>query len=64
MRNFTARGLPSGCRPEMSAPTPDEAAKAWMATISAIPADSDVPADGVRFSDTLSTKYRIRGGKG
>ncbi|KAB0680929.1 DUF1007 family protein [Aureimonas leprariae] len=64
MRNLTVRNMPHGCRAEMNAPTPDEAAKSWMATISAIPADSDVPADGIKFSDALSTKYRIRcGGK-
>ncbi|WP_152045988.1 DUF1007 family protein [Aureimonas psammosilenae] len=58
-KQFTVQGMPNGCRAEMDAPNPDEAAKSWMATIAAIPADADVPDDGIKFSQVLSTKYRI-----
>lgn len=57
--DFTVKNMPKGCHYDMSAPSPDEAAKSWMATISAIPADATVPADGIKFSQVLSTKFRI-----
>lgn len=64
LSNFTVRNMPKGCRADMSAPSPDEAAKSWMATISAIPADAAVPEDGIKFSEVLSTKFRIRCSRG
>ena len=58
-KDFTVRNMPKGCHADMNAPSPDEAAKSWMATISSIPADATVPADGIKFSQVLSTKFRI-----
>jgi ABC-type uncharacterized transport system substrate-binding protein len=57
--DFAVRNMAKGCHSDMSAPSPDEAAKSWMATISSIPADATVPADGIKFSQVLSTKFRI-----
>lgn len=61
--DFTVRNMPKGCRTDATAPSPDEAAKSWMDTIAAIPADAAVPEDGIKFSQVLSTKFRIACGK-
>lgn len=63
-QDFVVRNMPKGCRPDIDAASPDEAAKSWMDTIAALPADASVPADGIKFSQTLSTKFRIVCGKG
>lgn len=63
--DFTVKHMPKGCRGVTTIPSPDEAAQSWMATISAIPANAPVPDDGIKFSQVLSTKFKIScGGKG
>ena len=56
---FSAKGLPVGCQTTTAAPTPDEAAKSWMDTISALGTSDTVPEDGIKFSEVLSTKFSI-----
>ena len=56
---FVTKHLPKGCRTGAATPTQDEAAKSWMATIASIPADATVPADGIKFSDVLSTRFTL-----
>ncbi|GGD38605.1 DUF1007 family protein [Aureimonas glaciei] len=56
---FLTKGLPGDCKTGESVPTPDEAAKSWMATISALGTDETVPEDGIKFSEVLSTKFSV-----
>ena len=56
---FSVKGLPKGCKTSTAAPTPDEAAKSWMDTISALGTSDTVPEDGIKFSEVLSTKFSI-----
>ncbi|GGD92821.1 ABC transporter substrate-binding protein [Aureimonas endophytica] len=63
-KDFVVKGMPAGCRTDMNAPSPDEAAKSWMASIAAIPADAPVPDDGIKFSQVLSTKFQVTCRKG
>jgi ABC-type uncharacterized transport system substrate-binding protein len=56
---FTAKGLPKACKTTTAAPTPDQAAKSWMDTISALGTSDTVPEDGIKFSEVLSTKFSI-----
>lgn len=62
--SFVAKGLPRDCHGDMSTPSPDEAAKSWMATISALGTNDTVPEDGIKFSEVLSTKFKIACGAG
>ena len=56
---FVAKGLPKTCKTGESAPSPDEAAKSWMASISSLGTSDSVPADGIKFSEVLSTKFSL-----
>jgi ABC-type uncharacterized transport system substrate-binding protein len=56
---FSAKGLPKACTTTTAAPTPDQAAKSWMDTISALGTGDTVPEDGIKFSEVLSTKFSI-----
>ncbi|BDA84822.1 ABC transporter substrate-binding protein [Aureimonas sp. SA4125] len=56
---FVTKDLPSGCKSGESAPSPDEAAKSWMATIAGLGPGDTVPEDGIKFSEVLSTKFTL-----
>lgn len=63
-QSFVAKGLPKGCTTHMDTPSPDEAAASWMATISSLGTNDTVPEDGIKFSEVLSTKFKVDCGAG
>ncbi|MEF2074003.1 DUF1007 family protein [Consotaella aegiceratis] len=50
---------PKSCSKKLTVPTPDEAANAWMQQLSQLGVDAEVPADGIKFSEVLSTRMTI-----
>lgn len=56
---FTLKGMPAACHHEMVAPTPDEAEKIWMDTLSKLSPDEAPPEDGINFSEALATRLEV-----
>lgn len=59
VRRFTLKGVPASCRHDMVVPTPDEAEKIWMDTLSKLSPDEAPPEDGINFSEALATRLEL-----
>ncbi|WP_116002598.1 DUF1007 family protein [Consotaella salsifontis] len=59
IEDFRLKGIGSRCTKQLDVPTSDEAANAWMQQIAGLGPDAQVPDDGIKFSQVLSTRFEL-----
>ncbi|WP_062014165.1 DUF1007 family protein [Aureimonas sp. AU4] len=56
---FQLLDLPKTCRTDFSRPDPDADAEDWMAQVSMLKPNQQIPSDGVNFAEALATKVDV-----
>lgn len=59
VERFKLLDLPASCKREFSRPDPDADAEDWMAQVSMLKPNQQIPSDGVNFAEALSTKVDV-----
>ncbi|MBB3951565.1 DUF1007 family protein [Aureimonas jatrophae] len=58
-QHFQLLDLPASCRQDFSRPDPDADAEDWMAQVSMLKPNQQLPSDGVNFAEALATKVDV-----